>query len=444
MFGKLDILTALIAILGVGALTVGVTVASSTPIVPTPMTNSGNSGNSNAQPVQPIHGQVNVCNRSPMMAAWLVSRTGATSCATLGHYALGDILGTVDLDERMIATLQDGDFAGLWNINNIDLSENSLTAFDSSWIALEDGFEYHGLAFIDLSDNSIAAVSNSDFSALLNAGFRTIDFSDNDITAFPHASEYEGPTTIRAPSQHPTLHRIDFADNNIMAKGPDGVFGLVDVAEIDVSGNSSLCWDDAADVASWLFGTRLGYSSLNLRVLDLGGTQSSGSTPINFHNLIAASHSSERNNLPLLTLSGYTPPTPRGSTCPGETPPPAPPADPTGSITSIAVTPCDTGLDVTITATSDFVPGLLQLFIDPHPGHGVTFNRSRDGSITRADGDDPGITVPEFTAASAQIRGVDPSATDYYITVQNVTSSGSHAHFTQSLHSGYTAGTTCP
>lgn len=425
MFGKLDVLTALIAILGVGAITVGVTVASSTPIVPTPMTNSGGSGNMHAQP---IHGQVNVCNRSPMMAAWLVSRTGATSCATLGHYALGDILGTVDLDERMIATLQSGDFAGLWNINNIDLSENSLTAFDSSWIALEDGFYYHDLDFIDLSDNSITSVSDADFSALLNAGFRTIDFSDNNLTAFPHATAYEAPPVTSVASQFPVFEKIDFSDNNIMAKGPDGAFGnSIDVAEIDVSGNSSLCWDDGDDIVHWLLGSRYGgqppriFSPLNLRVLNLGGTQSSGSDAITLGELNTVVKDGGVHPFPLLSQGGYTAPTPKGSRCDDEPEPtPTPTPAPSGGISDIVFSYCQTGINVGWTL--DGVAGQLWLAINEVNGQGRTFIRDEGSSNTArlTPGDTAGgVSVPVFTTTSAEVRGVNPLTTEYTIAIQN-------------------------
>ena len=141
-------------------------------------------------PVQAQQPDPLVCNRTPQVRDVIVDRVVAVShCANVTDVHLAGIAG-LDLSGRSIATLQEGDFAGLTVLKALSLDGNGLTALPEGVFS-----GLTALVLLDLSINSLTALPRGVFSGLTalktllldgnpgSEGFRPIANAGADQTA---------------------------------------------------------------------------------------------------------------------------------------------------------------------------------------------------------------------------------------------------------------------
>ena len=164
--------------------------------------------------------QSGVCDRTPQVRDALVAIVGGeVTCADVTPDQLGSIT-VLDLGSEDIATLQSDDFAGLTNLEELNLYDNDLTTLPPNVFA-----GLTNLRFLSLWHNDLTTLSPTVFANLTSLRF--LDLDDNDLTAVP-PDVFTGLTNLQ------TL----WLNDNPFTALPPGIFtGLTNLEALLLSGN---------------------------------------------------------------------------------------------------------------------------------------------------------------------------------------------------------------
>ena len=164
--------------------------------------------------------QSGVCDRTPQVRDALVAIVGGeVTCADVTPDQLGRI-SVLSLGSERIETLQSGDFAGLTNLEQLDLYDNDLTTLPPNVFA---GFT--NLRRLDLWHNDLTTLSPNVFADLTN--LRSLDLDDNDFTAIP-PNVFAGLTN---------LETLWLNDTRLTTLPPSIFAGLTNLETLVLSGN---------------------------------------------------------------------------------------------------------------------------------------------------------------------------------------------------------------
>ena len=162
-----------------------------------------------------------ICERTPVVRDVILNRIPDVSdCSevTLGHLAA--ITGDFRIGSRSISALRSGDFAGLRNLNALDLQHNRLRSLPAG--LFED---LQRLRWIRLNNNRLTTLDEDTFSGMRN--LRSVALDSNNLRAIP-AGLFAG---------HTLLHSI-ILNNNELTTIPAGAFdGLVNVHTVHLHRN---------------------------------------------------------------------------------------------------------------------------------------------------------------------------------------------------------------
>ncbi len=158
----------------------------------------------------------NVCGRTRQVRDRIVAQSSATECTNVDLAAVM----TLDLNGRLIAALQGGDFTGLTMLQDLDLSRNRLDALPANVFAgltaLED---------LDLSSNSLGALPDNVFAGL--TALQDLDLSINSLGALP-ANVFAGLTALQI---------LDLNTNRLTALPPNVFDELTALMQLHLNGN---------------------------------------------------------------------------------------------------------------------------------------------------------------------------------------------------------------
>ena len=147
-----------------------------------------------------------ICDRTPAVRdAILAKLSDVTDCAAVTAAHLAGI-GTLPLDEKGIASLKAGDFAGLTGLTYLDLAENELTGLPAG---LFDGLE--ALRDLFLNENPLMRLPPGIFDGL--AELRDLHLSNTDLAALP-AGLLDNQSKLY----------LLYLENTDLAALPDGIF----------------------------------------------------------------------------------------------------------------------------------------------------------------------------------------------------------------------------
>ena len=161
-----------------------------------------------------------VCARTPQVRNAIVALVAVSHCADVTDVHLAGI-GILNLPWRDIVTLQEGDFAGLTNLSQILLNNNSLAALPAGVFS-----GLTALRSLHLHSNSLTELPLGVFSGLTALRFLYLD--DNSLTALP-AGVFFSLTD---------LELLFLSNNNLMELSADVFSGLSRLWILDLYGNS--------------------------------------------------------------------------------------------------------------------------------------------------------------------------------------------------------------
>ena len=161
-----------------------------------------------------------VCARTKQVRNAIVALVPVSDCADVTNVHL-DGIDVLNLSWRPIETLQEGDFAGLTNLLQLEQSNNSLEALPAGVFS-----GLPTLGFLYLSDNSLTALPAGAFSAL--PALRFLDLSYNSLEALP-AGVF---------SELPTLRLLYLDDNSLTELSADIFSGLPSLQLLALQNNS--------------------------------------------------------------------------------------------------------------------------------------------------------------------------------------------------------------
>ena len=164
--------------------------------------------------------QSGVCDRTPQVRDALVAIVGGgASCAAVTADQLGRI-SVLSLGSERIATLQSGDFAGLTNLEQLDLYDNDLTSLPPNiFVGLTN------LRQLNLWHNDLTTLSSDVFADLTS--LRVLDLDDNDFTVIP-PNVFAGLTN---------LEYLWLNDTRLATLPPSLFAGLTGLKHLVLSGN---------------------------------------------------------------------------------------------------------------------------------------------------------------------------------------------------------------
>ncbi len=164
--------------------------------------------------------QSDVCDRTPQVRDALVAIVGGgVTCADVTPDQLGRI-SVLSLGSERIETLQSGDFAGLTNLEQLDLYDNDLTTLPPNIFA-----GLTNLRQLNLWHNDLTTLSPNVFADLTN--LRVLDLDDNDFAAIP-PNVFAGLTNLETM----------WLNDTRLTTLPSGIFvGLTNLEYLVVSGN---------------------------------------------------------------------------------------------------------------------------------------------------------------------------------------------------------------
>ena len=161
-----------------------------------------------------------VCDRTPQVRdALVVIVGGGVTCADVTPDQLGSI-SVLSLGSERIETLQSGDFAGLTNLEQLDLYDNDLTALPPNIFA-----GLTNLRQLNLWHNDLATLSPNVFADLTN--LRVLDLDDNDFADIP-PDVFAGLTNLQS---------LWLNDTRLTTLPPSLFAGLTNLESLVVSGN---------------------------------------------------------------------------------------------------------------------------------------------------------------------------------------------------------------
>ena len=117
----------------------------------------------------------NVCGRTAQVRDEIVRRSSATECTSITDLASIDQL---DLSNQNIASLQNGDFAGLSALQRLDLGANPLSSLNATIFA-----GLTALRFLDLDNTALDALPANIFAGL--TALSTLGLNNNALAALP-------------------------------------------------------------------------------------------------------------------------------------------------------------------------------------------------------------------------------------------------------------------
>ncbi len=164
--------------------------------------------------------QSGVCDRTPQVRDALVAIVGGeVTCADVTPDQLGRI-SVLSLGSERIETLQSGDFAGLTNLEQLDLYGNDLTTLPPNVFA-----GLTNLRQLNLWHNDLTSLSPNVFAGLTN--LRILDLDDNDFADIP-PNVFAGLTN---------LVYLWLNDTRLTTLPPGLFAGLTNLETLVVSGN---------------------------------------------------------------------------------------------------------------------------------------------------------------------------------------------------------------
>ena len=161
-----------------------------------------------------------VCARTEQVRDAIVASVPVSRCADVTDVHLAGIAG-LNFSGSSIETLQEGDFAGLTNLSQLELNNNRLEALPAGVFS---GLTALGL--LNLSNNSLAALPAGVFSGLTALGL--LNLSNNSLAALP-AGVF---------SELPTLMFLYLGDNSLAALPADVFAGLTGLMYLYLHNNS--------------------------------------------------------------------------------------------------------------------------------------------------------------------------------------------------------------
>ena len=193
-------------------------------------------------PVQAQQPDPSVCNRTEQVRDAIVASVSSVShCAYVTDVHLAGI-GILALGRSFIETLQEGDFAGLTALKDLNLDNNNLTVLPARVFA-----GLTALELLDLEGNDLTVLPAGVFAGL--TALKDMELDHNRLAAFP-AGVFSGLTALKL------LHLND----NLLTALPAGVFSGLTALEVLYLEYNNLM-ELSADAFSGL---------PNLQVLNLG------------------------------------------------------------------------------------------------------------------------------------------------------------------------------
>ena len=163
--------------------------------------------------------QAGICNRTREVRDAIVEWVaGVTSCADITATHLGEV-EVLYLDNQDIATLKRGDFAGLTNLTELDLSSNLLESLNAELFA-----GLSNLMDLNLRSNRLASLDAKLFSGL--SGLERLNLRSNRLASL-NAKLFTGLGS---------LERLDLYANRL-SELPHGIFDGLDVERLYLNRN---------------------------------------------------------------------------------------------------------------------------------------------------------------------------------------------------------------
>ena len=163
-----------------------------------------------------------ICGRTEIVRnAILKKLSDVSDCADVTATHLAGITGEMIMLDNGIITLQDGDFAGLSNLDVLYLHHNDLSSVPADAL---DGLT--GLEDLYLYNNTLTTLPSDVFDDLSN--LEKLELSYNRMTSLP-ADVFEGLSS---------LEELNLSNNSLAAL-PDGIFdGLSSLTDLNLNSNS--------------------------------------------------------------------------------------------------------------------------------------------------------------------------------------------------------------
>ena len=247
-------------------------------------------------------GSGGVCGRTPAVRDAIVALVGASGgCGAVAEAQLAAVTGTLDVSDKGLTSLMDGDFDGLAGLGGIDVSGNRLTSLpglgdlsglvsldaSGNWLTSLPGLKrLTGLTSLDVSDNRLSRLPGmGKLTSLIS-----LDVSDNRLTVLPNLNSLSALTSLDASDNQlkklPNLNSLTAltsldASGNRLTVLPS-LDSLGALTSLDVSGNrltalpglSSLTVLASLDASGNRLAVLPGLRRLRaLAVLDVGGNQ---------------------------------------------------------------------------------------------------------------------------------------------------------------------------
>ena len=212
-----------------------------------------------SEPSLPVMGtptDLGICTRTQPARDAIIAATGIPDCDAINNIQLAAI-SSLDLSNKSIRSLQDGDFDGLTGLTSLDLSSNTLLNLPADiFTDLDRLTELHmnnnllsslptgifdnltNLTNLNLASNFLSSLSANVFSDL--AALETLQLNGNDLSSLP-SGIFDNLTNLK------NLHLND----NSLSSLPNGIFNnLTMLINLDLSlnGLSSLSVNTFSDL----------------------------------------------------------------------------------------------------------------------------------------------------------------------------------------------------
>ena len=163
--------------------------------------------------------QSTVCNRTEAVAAAIASAVGVSDCSNVTEMDLATIT-VLDLKNKGISRLKDGDFDGLSALTELRLQENQLTTLPANIFS-----DLSALEVLYLNNNRLTSLPLTVFSAF--SSLEHLYMNNNQLTSLPE-SVFSGMTSLRQINMH----------TNRLTTLPVNVFsGLTSLIQFSINNN---------------------------------------------------------------------------------------------------------------------------------------------------------------------------------------------------------------
>ena len=210
----------------------------------------GESTAAEAGPVTPTPG---ICGRTDNVQEAIIyylGEAGVTrTCAEVNVADLASLTGAVEMPGEGVSSLQAGDFAGLTNVQILDLGRNSFTTLPAG-VFSSSGLP--ALTTLKLNSGALSSIDARAFSGL--TGLQNLNLSGNDLTSLP-GTVFSDLTALQA---------LELSDNDLGPTLPAGVFsGLSSLTTLTLQDN------DLSSLPDGVFTGLSSLTTLNLNNNDL-------------------------------------------------------------------------------------------------------------------------------------------------------------------------------